>query len=475
MADNNNNDNSKCWRTEGNKVDADDWLGTRNDQPLRIRTNNTQKMIITPAGNVGIGTETPETATGGLALHIHNPNGASALRLGDGAVNGQQWEWQSTVINNVGAMNLSKLTPPVDNPLTVLANGNVGVGTTAPADRLDVTGGLRILTGSNPIRFTAGWSAFPDAVANQAEISNDTGAFKTLMIVGNRSAGLGPGLQRRVSVWDRLEVNGNLLVTGRVGIGPTSLTAWLTVVDPTGDPNSVAVLGRHGVLPLPAPAGAVGVRGEADGPGAHGVQGLSLAGVGVEGVSRNGTGVFGESTNGTGVFGTSSSNYAGFFEGKVRVTGMLEKPGGGFRIDHPLDPANMYLNHSFVESSEMKNVYDGAAILDETGAAWVELPKWFENLNGDFRYQLTAIGAPASGLHVAEEISENRFKVAGGESGMKVSWQVTGIRQDKWAGANRIEVEEEKDAKERAYYLHPDLYAQPEERGINRLWQPAQL
>ena len=49
---------------------------------------------------------------------------------------------------------------------------------------------------------------------------------------------------------------------------------------------------------------------------------------------------------------------------------------------------------------------------------------------------------------------------------MKVSWQVTGIRQDAWANAHRIPVEEEKNAREHGYYLHPELYGAPEEKGI---------
>ena len=90
--------------------------------------------------------------------------------------------------------------------MRIKPSGNVGIGISTPNDKLDVAGSLRILTGSNPIRFTSSWSCFPDAVTNQAEISNDTGAYQTLMIVGNRSAGQG----RRVSIWDRLEVNGAL-------------------------------------------------------------------------------------------------------------------------------------------------------------------------------------------------------------------------------------------------------------------------
>ena len=142
----------------------------------------------------------------------------------------------------------------------------------------------------------------------------------------------------------------------------------------------------------------------------------------------------------------------------------------------------------------MKNVYDGVVVLDDKAEAEIDLPNWFGALNKDFRYQLTAIGAPGPNLYIAEEISDttttttnyssssgssnnnnnnsSRFKIAGGTSGMKVSWQVTGIRKDPWANANRNQVEEDKPDKERGYYLHPDLYSQPEEKGISRLLFP---
>jgi hypothetical protein len=170
---------------------------------------------------------------------------------------------------------------------------------------------------------------------------------------------------------------------------------------------------------------------------------------------------------------------AGLFFGGVEigggllVTGKIEKQGGGFRVDHPRDPANKYLNHSFVESSDMKNVYDGVAQLGEDGTAWVDLPEWFEALNGDFRngefrYQLTPVGGAAPNLHVAEEIYENRFKIAGGEGGMKVCWQVTGTRKDRWAAANPCEVEQDKPQEERGRYLEPSLYGAPEEQSVMR-------
>ncbi len=155
------------------------------------------------------------------------------------------------------------------------------------------------------------------------------------------------------------------------------------------------------------------------------------------------------------------TNRAGAFFGNVTVDGTLTKTAGSFKIDHPLDPSNMYLSHSFVESPDMMNVYNGNAVLDGTGEAVVVLPDWLEVLNRDFRYQLTAIGAPGPNLYVAEKVSGNQFRIAGGESGMEVSWQVTGIRQDRYAEEHRIQVEELKSPQDAGKYLHPELYGAP--------------
>jgi hypothetical protein len=135
--------------------------------------------------------------------------------------------------------------------------------------------------------------------------------------------------------------------------------------------------------------------------------------------------------------------------GNVTVGGTLTKSSGSFRIDHPLDPEHKYLSHSFVESPDMKNVYDGTVTLDANGRATVELPEYFEALNRDFRYQLTAIGAPGPNLYIAEGVKQNRFKIAGGRPYASVSWMITGIRQDAYANEHRIKVEEDKPANDK--------------------------
>ena len=187
--------------------------------------------------------------------------------------------------------------------------------------------------------------------------------------------------------------------------------------------------------------------------------------IGVRGLSVGSNAATNYGIYGTADYGTT--NYAGYFEGDVEVTGTLSKTAGGFKIDHPLDPAGRYLSHSTVESPDMKNVYDGVVVLDGAGEAWVELPEWFDVLNRDFRYQLTAIGEPGPDLYIANEISGNGFSIAGGSPGMKVSWQVTGIRQDGAADAYRIAVESEKPAHQAGKYLNPEVYGQPESMGVH--------
>jgi hypothetical protein len=229
----------------------------------------------------------------------------------------------------------------------------------------------------------------------------------------------------------------------------------------TGGGNAAGVQGRT----ESTDANAVAVYGDlvSTTPGvfSSGVKGVS------KGTTGNGIGVYGKTESGYGVYGEATgTGYAGYFSGNVHVVGTLSKTLGSFKIDHPLDPENKYLSHSFVESPDMKNVYDGLVTLSELGDALIEMPEWFEALNKDFRYQLTAVGAPAPDLHVADEIRGGRFRVAGGAAGLKVSWQVTGIRKDASAVRSPIVVEEKKPEREKGTYLDPLAFGQPAEKGL---------
>jgi hypothetical protein len=252
------------------------------------------------------------------------------------------------------------------------------------------------------------------------------------------------------------------------------------------DPNlGISMFGPAGILAGAAP---IGLLVSSSGDSGISVQNTNLTGTAVFASGPSGSGVFGSTDSGTavvafantsgdGVFGSTDTGtavagfandidvgWAGVFDGDVNVLGNLFKGGGAFKIDHPLDPENKYLSHSFVESPDMKNIYDGVAVFDGAGEATVSLPEWFEALNKDFRYQLTPMGA-AFVPYVSEEIARNQFKIAGGIRGKKVSWQVTGIRHDAFANANRIAVEETKPAAAVGTYLHPEAFGHPAAKG----------
>jgi hypothetical protein len=203
-------------------------------------------------------------------------------------------------------------------------------------------------------------------------------------------------------------------------------------------------------------------------------QTLSPGGAGGAFTNLSGSGLVLQGMAGTGfksVF-TVDAKGNGFFAGNLNVTGKLTKGSGSFKIDHPLDPANKYLSHSFVESPDMMNVYNGNITTDRHGVATVTLPDYFEALNADFRYQLTVIGQFAQAI-VKREIENNRFTIKTNRPSVKVSWQVTGIRHDAYADAYRIPTEEDKATAEQGYYLHPEVFGQPASKSIQAASQKA--
>jgi len=226
--------------------------------------------------------------------------------------------------------------------------------------------------------------------------------------------------------------------------------------------NGAGPDGVHGVTHSNVGSGVAGIN---DAAGGAGVTGLGVE-YGVVGTGFVGTYGISDAPGGISVYGdVTNGGLSGFFNGNVEVLGNLSKGGGSFKIDHPLDPANKYLYHSFVESPDMMNIYNGNVTTDAQGNAIVRLPDWFEVLNRDFRYQLTVIGQFAQAI-VASEIADRQFSIKTDKPGVKVSWQVTGIRQDAWANAHRIPVEVLKPEQERGFYLHPELFGVPAEKSI---------
>ncbi len=173
-----------------------------------------------------------------------------------------------------------------------------------------------------------------------------------------------------------------------------------------------------------------------------------------------------------GVGTMAPSPYTLYVAGDARVAGILSKGGGAFAIDHPLDPANKFLYHSFVESPDMKNIYDGIVTTDEFGYATVTMPEWFDALNRDFRYQLTVLDETDNDFIFAKVYRKigaeapRQFTIRTSAPNIEVSWLVTGIRQDAFANQHRIPVEVEKTDHDKGKYLHPKAFGKPDSDAI---------
>jgi hypothetical protein len=227
--------------------------------------------------------------------------------------------------------------------------------------------------------------------------------------------------------------------------------------------------------------GGTGVVGEGGGGfnGGSGIYGLGGGGGPCCIGSVDGDGGFFEGGSnsfnaGDGVYVLTGSGYAGNFQGSINVTNTIFAGVKDFRIDHPLDPANKYLTHSSIESSEMVNIYSGNVTTDAQGEATVSLPDWFEVLNTDFRYQLTVIGQFAQAI-IGQKIANHQFTIRTNAPNVEVSWQVTGVRQDAFAKANPLIVEQEKEPRLKGFYIHPEYYGAPPEKQIEWARHPEML
>ena len=484
----------------------------------------TSSLVVDTGTNVGIGTTTPAAKLDVNGTSIFRGSmtlPTTAAAIASGGKNSQSlnfvtsafnsntaqpvnetFRWQAEPLSNntatpSGRLNLlfgSGSSTPSETGLSISNKGIIkfatgqtfpgsgqagtvtSVGLTAPSSDFAVSGSP--ITNSGTLNLLWLLPPTPSSLANAIVKRDSSGSFSangisvTVGSVQVVSAGEGLGAVSTDNRPSTPAISGRALATGDGSThGVNGISSTNQGVGVFGFSDGAAGLGVMGENVV----GGIGVLGETFGTTGQGIWGESLGtqvsanGFGPDGVdgfshSSSGSGVSAVNlSNGDGLFAQSSGGFAGFFLGSVQVNGTLSKSAGSFKIDHPLDPANKYLYHSFVESPDMKNIYDGTVTTNASGTATVTLPDWFEALNRDFRYQLTVIGQFAQAI-VANEITNHSFTIQTNKPKVKVSWQVTGIRQDAYANAHRIQVEEAKPESERGLYLHPELFGAPADK-----------
>ena len=420
-----------------------------------------KSLIYDNGSRVGIGTTTPlssgllhlKSVLGTQPLILESPQGVHNLIQENGTNRGYfgsyigsgspyptptgtsdaDFDIGTSNANTLGKLHLATRTTP---RLTIDNTGLVGIGTTTPTTKFEVIG-----TELTTVHFAS------------AGVNNTTGILK--------SEYTGTTLDDHIAIYGKSQPS----LSENYGIGLYGEGGYIGVHSFAKNTNTGSV---YGALNEASSRGETyGVLGNAqlDITGNLGIK------IGVIGYAKGGLtnyGVYG-SADTSGAF---ANTYAGYFDGDLAVSGDLfvvgniSKGGGTFKIDHPLDPENKYLYHSFVESPDMMNVYNGNTVTDANGFSTVKLPDYFEALNKDFRYQLTAIGGPAQ-VWIEQEVSNNQFGIKSSVPNAKVSWQVTGVRKDDYANAHRVIAEVDKKAADKGNYLYPIEAGKKIEKGIH--------
>ena len=379
----------------------------------------------------------------------------------------------STVVPNLNASLLGGFASSAfartaaDNSFTAVQSfSQIGVGTATPRSLLEIsTSALAALGPVLTLTNTAGEASAESALDFNTVLPSTTGTYNpmarivaqdalhysdNLLFQSNLPGAANSGLQTNIIIQSN----------GQVGVNTTAPGAQMEV-DANAGLGYDAFYAYGGTSS--AGVGSVGVEGYGGAglsSGSGGSAGYFSGGY-AEGTGPGGDGV--DAFAGGSADSSATQGYAGYFAGDVTVTGTVSAGAKDFEIDDPLDPANKYLDHASVESSEMVNIYSGNVTTDELGIATVQLPEWFESENTDFRYQLTVLGKFAQAI-ISEEISNHQFKISTNSSWTKVSWQVTGVRQDAYAKTHPLVVEREKPGAERGFYVHPELYGQSAEK-----------
>jgi len=364
--------------------------GTTNFIPIwTSSTNLANSAFFQTLGQVGLGTTAP-----GAKLDVKG-SGSISIRgtTSNTAGNGLLGNATATSGVNFGVQGFSSSPSGVGVQGTSPNNGVVGIATATTGHNFGVVGQTASTTAG-----AAGVNGFASATTGViygvagGTASRMTGAAGVSgMAFATTGAVAGVIGQTASTTTGATGVNG--IASGKTGAtcGVCGTTASTTNFAAGVNGFASGATGvTFGVIGGSASTSGIAVQGNATATSGvnFGVKGFTASPSGVAGAFFNtsGSGLILQGASGssfTQVFSVDASGN-GFYAGNLNVTGKLTKGSGSFKIDHPLDPANKYLSHSFVESPDMMNMYNGNITTDRRGLARVILPGYFEALNRDF-------------------------------------------------------------------------------------------
>jgi len=398
----------------------------------------------------------------------------------------------SNTTNGTVALQVNSTTGTSSAPSTAISTQNTGFGGSVYGENTNASNPYNTIEGStnSSNQYTSAVAGYYDGTAQGVGVygsvyNSSSSGVAGVMGVNNRTNGghgvYGQGVNGVVGETNNagggglygINNNSTGSGTGCGIIGQGNYGVWGQT---TYGPSAVFGLntrttGGHGVWGQ----GVNGVVGESTNQNGYGVFGSNSAasdpGAGVAGVGI--TGVAGQSTNTSLSYGIYSYDDGGITN-QLDVGGNFSAGGTkSFRIDNPNSPDDKFLVHFCAESPEVLNIYRGTTNLNANGEAIVEMPSYFEQINHNFSYSLTAVGSSAPNLYIKKKIENGKFIIAGGNANQEIDWVVYAERNDKYLQANPEvrNVEPVKTGKYKNKYVHPELYGKAKEKGI--LYRPS--
>ncbi len=198
-------------------------LGTLGVHAIQFYTNATEKVRITSAGNVGIGIASPTVrlhVSGSSIITNPNPSANSAVLLvqDEGTATTVKDGTTLRVVNNGSAANFSVFEASSGvSDFVILNNGNVGIGTSSPVAKLEITGS------STNVLFNI----------------NSPISGNIIFVTGSGRVGI-----NKSTPISALDVSGSVTITGSL-----NLTTNITCLSLT-ETSTEAV--KYNILPLPS-------------------------------------------------------------------------------------------------------------------------------------------------------------------------------------------------------------------------------